>query len=280
MGSRTDSTGRLAEALEEVRSRLNRRCYVHPDPLEFLYAYEDPGDREIAGLVASSLAIGRVGQILKSVSAVLGSMGRPRRFLLSATDARIEALFRGFRHRFATGKDLSAALRAAKRAIGDFGSLKSFFLGGCPAEAPNLLPALRAFAAGLLEYSGSARNALLPDPDAGSAMKRINLYLRWMVRSDEVDPGGWDRVPRSKLIVPLDTHMHRMGRLMGFTRRSQADMRTALEITAGFALIAPDDPVKYDFPLTRLGIRGDCSALLERFSACARATCKSPRRPR
>ncbi len=95
---------------------------------------------------------------------------------------------------------------------------------------------------------------LLPSPGKGSACKRLNLFLRWMVRSDDVDPGGWSGVDAGKLIVPLDTHMHRMGLEVGLTRRKQADMQAALEVTRAFRTIAPEDPVRYDFALTRLGI--------------------------
>ena len=97
----------------------------------------------------------------------------------------------------------------------------------------------------------------MPWPSRGSACKRLNLYLRWMIRSDEVDPGGWSGVHPRKLIVPLDTHMHRIGREWGFTRRKAADMKTALEITEAFRSINELDPVKYDFALTRTGIRKD-----------------------
>ena len=98
---------------------------------------------------------------------------------------------------------------------------------------------------------------MLPCPSRGSACKRLNLYMRWMVRRDDIDLGGWDRVPASKLVVPLDTHMHRIALAFGATRRKQANLRTALELTAAFRAIAPDDPVRYDFALTRFGIRSD-----------------------
>ena len=101
------------------------------------------------------------------------------------------------------------------------------------------------------------RNSLLPLPDRGSACKRLNLFMRWMVRQDAVDPGGWSGVPLSKLIIPLDTHMHRISRAMGLTSRRQADMGTAMEVTRAFQKFAPDDPLRYDFVLTRLGIRKD-----------------------
>ena len=83
-----------------------------------------------------------------------------------------------------------------------------------------------------------------------------------MVRKDNVDPGGWKAVSKSNLIIPLDVHMYRIGRRFEFTKRNQADLRTALEITEGFRNIRPDDPVRYDFALTRLGIRGDLDITL------------------
>ena len=96
-----------------------------------------------------------------------------------------------------------------------------------------------------------------PSPERGSACKRINLFLRWMVRKDRVDPGGWDKVPRSMLIIPLDTHMYHICTGLNMTCRKSADMTTAVEITEAFRKIAPEDPVRYDFSLTRLGIRKD-----------------------
>jgi uncharacterized protein (TIGR02757 family) len=95
----------------------------------------------------------------------------------------------------------------------------------------------------------------MADPEKGSACKRIMLFLRWMIRNDEVDPGGWDKISPELLIVPLDTHMHTIGKILGFTERRNADMKTALEITRGFKKISARDPVKYDFCLTRFGIR-------------------------
>ena len=94
------------------------------------------------------------------------------------------------------------------------------------------------------------------DPEKGSALKRMNLFLRWMVRRDAVDPGVWRDVPASKLILPLDTHTFRISRLLGFTRRKSADLRAALESTAAFRRLNGDDPLKYDFSLACFGARG------------------------
>ena len=242
---------------DELHSRYNRRAYVHPDPLEFLYGYEGACDREVVGLVASSLAYGKVAQRLKSVSAVLERMPSPSAFLRSASRESLSRVFADFRHRFASGEDLSAMLYGAKCVMERHGSLHACFARNLRDDDDTVLPALSAFVDELTAAADGQARHLLPSPGRGSACKRLNLFLRWMVREDDVDPGGWRDVPASKLIVPLDTHMHRICLALGLTRRKQADMRTATEITAAFRTIVPEDPVRYDFALTRLGIRDD-----------------------
>lgn len=88
-------------------------------------------------------------------------------------------------------------------------------------------------------------------------MKRLNLFLRWMVRSDAVDPGGWSGIKPSQLLIPLDTHMHKISLLLGFTKRAQSDIKTVIEVTDALRKISPEDPIKYDFVLTRFGIRDE-----------------------
>jgi len=244
-------------ALDALYDRYNRRAYVHPDPLEFLYAYPDVRDREIVGLVASSLAYGRVAQILKSVERVLDVMGMsPSTYLKGATRHTLRSDFAGFSHRFARGEHLAELLLGTKRAIAHFGSLQACLLSAMKESDENLLPGLVCLTEELTAENGGMGH-LIPLARRGSACKRLNLYLRWMVRTDDVDIGGWSELPRAKLIIPLDTHMHRLGLRLNCTRRKQADMRTALEITDCFKAINPWDPVRYDFSLTRLGIRGD-----------------------
>jgi uncharacterized protein (TIGR02757 family) len=245
------------DRLEELYRKYNRREFVHPDPLEFLYRYADPCDREIVALVASSLAYGRVAQILKSVSRVLERMiPSPSVFLKQTSLEAIRQTFLGFKHRFTTGEELSFMLFGVKQVLERHGSLHACFLAGLNDDG-TVLPALGSFTAELAVCADASMGHLVPSPDRGSACKRLNLFLRWMVRRDQVDPGGWENVPPSKLIVPVDTHMHRICLALGLTTRKQADMRTAMQITEAFRAIAPEDPVRYDFPLTRLGIRGD-----------------------
>jgi uncharacterized protein (TIGR02757 family) len=253
------ATADLRSCLESIHRTWNRRTYVHPDPLETLYAYPDPRDQEIVGLVAAGLAYGRVAQILASVGRALAPLGpSPRAFLDAAPSRRIDRLYGGFRHRFTSGDELSALLVAVKRATARHGSLEALFRQGLGPGDVTVLPALTRFVDALRRLAPRPCPSLLSSPEDGSACKRLNLWLRWMVRRDAVDPGPWRGVDRSLLVVPLDTHLFRIGRALGLTRRRQADLAAAIEITRGFARVSKSDPVRYDFCLTRLGIRPEC----------------------
>jgi len=242
--------------LEELYARYNRREFVHPDPLEFLYRYDDPADREVAGLVAATLAVGRVASILKSVGRVLEPLGpHPAAFLRDAREDGLRRMLAGFRHRFLAGENVAAMLWGVRRIRMRYGTLGAFFRAAMQPEDETVLPAISVLVCEISSVGYCGR--LLADPRDKSACKRLNLYLRWMVRRDDVDPGGWEGVRPAQLIVPLDVHMHRIGQALGLTQRQQADCRTALEVTVAFRKISPEDPVKYDFALTRLGIRDD-----------------------
>jgi uncharacterized protein (TIGR02757 family) len=255
--------------LQEVFKRYHRSEFISPDPLEFLYRYENPLDQEIVGLLASSLAYGRVAQIVRSVDGVLEKLGKsPRAFLEGAGEAVLRDTFYGFKHRFTTDSELVDLLMGAQGAIRRYGSLQACFLAGLSQGDETTISALSAFTREINIRADEQYNSLIPQPTKKSACKRLHLYLRWMVRSDEIDPGAWTGVSPAKLIVPLDTHMHRICRLLGMTSRVQADARTAREITEGFRRISPEDPVRYDFSLTRLGIRREgveLSKILEKY---------------
>ena len=252
------NTDDLKDFLEDLYYKFNRRQYVHPDPLEFLYGYPDIKDREIVGLLASSLAYGRVAQILKSVSAVLAKMDKaPFDFILNSTGKSLEKTFSRFVHRFAKQEHLCGFLLGIKQVLVKYGSLYKCFSAGMEKTSENILPALIFFSGEIIKYAGKDPGHLMPLPSNGSASKRLNLFLRWMVRKDRVDPGGWDKIATSKLIIPLDVHMYKLSKVLKFTERKQANLKTAIEITNCFKKFAPDDPVKYDFALTRFGIRKD-----------------------
>ncbi len=245
--------GKLKDMLDNLYLRYNRREYVSSDPLVFLYDYPDVRDREIAGLVASSLAFGNVKQINKSVARVLQSMGAsPRRHLLSKGVKGLDGSLKGFKHRWIDSRQITRLLSSVITALEKFGTLEGCFNSHMRSAGGDINPALSGFVNEL--DGGFLRKGFLACPGKGSPCKRLYLYLRWMVREDEVDPGGWSSLSPAKLTVPLDTHMYRLSRKLGLTERSQRDMKTAVEITDSFREISPEDPVKYDFALTRVGI--------------------------
>jgi len=245
-----------AERLERLYARYNDRANVSPDPLQFLYDYQRTGDREVAGLIASSLAYGRVAQIIKSVSLVLDRMGpSPRDFLLDKGDSELERMLADFKHRCTDGSQLAFLLKCIRNAIINFGSLNDCFLAGYRENDENVLGSVQNFISRLTCKPVGFCNSLFPAAGGKSSLKRLNLYLRWMIRKDNVDPGGWKGIETSQLIIPLDTHMHRISLKLKLTSRKQADIKTALEVTQAFKKFYPPDPVKYDFALTRLGIK-------------------------
>jgi uncharacterized protein (TIGR02757 family) len=239
--------------LDLLYARYNKRALVSPDPLQFLYAYKNIRDREIAGLIAASFAYGNVKQIIKNVGGILEKMAPgPYKFI---TSVNFDKKFKGFKYRFTTERELVVFLKAIKKVIKKYGSLEKCFLAYYSKEHENAAPALRGFAAELRSHGDIS--TLIPDPDKKSALKRLNLFLRWMARKDEVDPGGWKGVKTAHLIVPLDTHMHKISLRLGLNDRRQADMRAAVKISGALARFCAEDPVKYDFCLTRFGIRDD-----------------------
>jgi uncharacterized protein (TIGR02757 family) len=262
---------RSRHTLDTLYDRYTRREFVHPDPVEFLYAYPDVRDREIVGLVASALAYGRVSQILASVARVVETMGpSPHAFLATASRDALRQTFDGFQHRFTTGDEIGSMLCGVQQVRAHYGSLEAAFVAGMNHSDETVVPALAAFVEKLATAGNGRPHFLLPSPQNGSACKRLNLFLRWMVRRDPVDPGGWDSIPAAMLVVPVDTHMHKIARTLGLTKRKAADLRAALEITTAFRAVAPTDPVRYDFALTRLGIRPDTD-LNDFLNRCHRA---------
>ena len=153
------------------------------------------------------------------------------------------------------------------------GSIEHFFLRGHKSTDADIIPALTVFCTSLMQIHGGQSKGLeylLVNPASGSVCKRLNLFLRWMVRSDEVDTGIWKGVDKSKLIVPVDVHMGRLTKILGLHNRKTLNLAAAREITAGFAAINPADPVKYDFALSRIGILEHCTGKLnKRCKACS-----------
>jgi len=247
----------LARILGRLYERFHHPCFIHPDPVELVWEAA-PADREVAALVASSLALGRVESILAGVRRVLARLGEPREALLRLSRRDLEGLFADFRYRFFSGEQLAGFLWGIGESLRRFGTIEACFGAGMDGAERDLRNPLAAFVERLRGFAGIDIGILLSEPAKGSACKRLHLFLRWMVRADAIDPGGW-RMGRNLLLVPVDVHMLRVSRLLGLTKRPQADIRASAEITAALAEVCPEDPVKYDFSMTRLGIHPDLS---------------------
>ena len=256
------NTMRLKDVLDKLYVKYNRRELVPPDPLQFVYRYSARGDMEIAALLAATLAYGRVEQIGKTLSNLFGRMGKsPYEFVrnFGETDRRE---LHGLKHRFTTGDDICDLLELLKYAFEQHGSIEKHFLSGYNKAEKNIIPALSNFCESLLKtyvakhrtVPGRGLKYLLAGPAAGGAAKRLNLFLRWMVRDDQVDLGLWKSIDKAKLIVPMDVHMFRVSGMLGFYHRKNISLKVAVEVTENFARIEPDDPVKYDFSLCRIGM--------------------------
>ncbi|MDO8301616.1 MAG: TIGR02757 family protein [Sedimentisphaerales bacterium] len=261
----------VKKVAEELYRKYNHRQFIPPDPLQWVYRYEHKADREIVAFLAAALAYGRVEQINNSLEKLFARMGKSPADYVYNFGARQRVGFSKFKHRFNTGDDICDLLLLLRNVLRQDGSIEHFFLRGYTPTDSDIIPALNFFCDSLTKGPVSrGLGYLLANPALGSACKRLNLFLRWMVRSDEVDTGLWKKVDASKLIVPVDVHIGRLTKILGFHNRATLTLAAAREITAGFAAINPADPVKYDFALSRIGILEHCTGTYnQRCQACS-----------
>jgi uncharacterized protein (TIGR02757 family) len=255
----------LRRRLEGLYRRYGWRA-LDPDPLQLVRA-QDPEDREVAGLLASALAYGTVGQIKRSIGTVLAALGPSPALAVRRLDPRALAhRLARFRHRFNDGRDVACLLFFARQMLKAGGSVESFFARGDADRAEDVGAALHSFStrALALDHGGLYGRGRLPadagvrfffpTPRDGSACKRLNLYLRWMARRGGVDLGLWRSPAPSRLVIPLDAHICAIARRVRLTRYRSPGWPMAADITRRLRRLDPEDPVKYDFALHRLGL--------------------------
>lgn len=253
--------------------------YLHTDPIGEVRRFPDPEDQEVAAFLAAGLAFGRVDTILAHLRDLWVRLDHAPARTVDHWQTRDSRRLRGFTHRWVTGQDLSLVLAALRRGRRRAGSLRNLFLEGYDPEATDLRSSLTRFVDALRSEIrvGRSRSPVpevqLPrgvrtffaDPARGGACKRLNLFLRWMVRGDDgIDLGLLPSVRTDQLVVPLDTHVSRISRYLGLTARRTVDWKMALEVTEGLKQIDAGDPVRYDFALSRLGILDSCPRKLDR----------------
>jgi uncharacterized protein (TIGR02757 family) len=238
--------------------------FVDPDPLEFVRRQTTDADREAVGLIASSLAYGNVKQIKRSIARVVDALGdRPARTIDGLDPAEARRLLGRFKHRFNDARDVACLLFFIRQMRAEAGSVEGFYLRGAPDGPEEALASFseRALAldhGGLYGRRRLPRRAgvrfFFPSPRSGSACKRLNLYLRWMVRREGVDLGVWKSVDPATLVIPLDAHIYTIARRVGLTRYRSPGWPMAVDITRRLRRLDPRDPVKYDFAFHRMGL--------------------------
>ena len=281
----SDCRRALVNALERCARDAPRFLYRDGDPVRCARRYPAPEDREAAALLAALLAFGRVRAFLPSVEALLSRMGSsPREYIEGFRPGRDRAFLDRFRLRVWTGEDIRRLLLALRRVLEEWGGLEEAFLSPANPEAPpagaassgaagdrhdlhrSRIARLAALLAGADGEAGRrdevrprSYRALVVDPAGGSACKRWNLFLRWVARPDDgVDLGLWKRVSPGDLVIPLNVHVGRISLQIGLRTRLTLDWRAAVEVTRGLLRIDPRDPLRFDLPLSHLGISRGC----------------------
>jgi len=266
----TRISSKRAHHLRERFLLLQSEASTGPDPIDFVHRYDSAPDQEVAALFASGLAFGRVASfwpVLEAIFTQADQRGGPAAWAdtFDAHDAdRINPLF----YRWVRGPDLAHFARTIGHIRREYGSVGALFSHHFKSSDPNLGTALGAvidtFRSASLNSPSQAFEELprgyryfLPHPQTGSACKRWCMLLRWMVRTQSPDLGLWS-LPQDKLIIPLDTHIHRIAGFVGLTRRTDGSWKTAIEITQNLKRLDPKDPIRFDFILAHLGISGHC----------------------
>jgi uncharacterized protein (TIGR02757 family) len=258
----------LLTSLAALYADFNREDSAS-DPVHKVRPFPDPADREVAGFCAAALAFGRVASVLNSIETLFRILGpRPAAYVRTFDPAAAHPELRAMVHRWTRGVDLAALLWILRQMLERSGSIEAFFLEGDDGRTPDLSNTLDSFSRRALAldirraYGRVPRRPgvcyFFPRPSAGSACKRLNLFLRWMVRRDEVDLGVWTRVSTSRLIVPLDTHVIRLGRCLRLTRYVSPGWKMAADITASLRRLDPIDPVRFDFAICHVGMMSAC----------------------
>ena len=258
----------LAASLDALYRDYNREDSAS-DPVHLVRPFAGAADREVAAFCAAALAFGRVASVLNSIRTLFDVIGpRPAAFVRRFEPETAPPALRDMVHRWIRGVDLVALLWILRQMLDRAGSIERYFTAGYSDEADDVGAALDSFSRRALAldlrraYTRVPKRAgvcyFFPRPSAGSACKRLNLFLRWMVRRDEIDLGVWTSVPPSKLVVPLDTHVIRLGRCLRLTRYASPGWKMAADITASLRRLNPDDPVRFDFSLCHVGMMNAC----------------------
>ncbi len=235
---------------------------IYPDPLIFPHRYKNEEDIEISAFISSIFAYGNVTQILNSLERIHTLFGNsPSDFIKEFNFKDHKAFFQEFKHRFYTGEDVNQLFLILQYVIKEYESLKHLFLLYHFDHEKSIKNSLSSFSNNLVDISNrigketAGLKFMFPDPLKGSACKRMNLFLRWVVRNDELDFGIWKAIRTDELVIPVDTHIAKISIELGLTKRKNVSWQMAEEITENLKKFDPIDPIKYDFAICHIGMR-------------------------
>jgi len=239
------------QKLDSLVKKFETPEFIKDDPVQFPHRYTLKKDIEVSGFVSAAFAYGNRKKIIENLNCIHKTMNSaPYEFVINFDIDRDVELFRGFCYRFNKEEDILFLFNSLKNVLKQYNTLEDAFLAGYLDTDPNIKNALINF----VKRFGESR--LIPNPQKGSACKRLNLFLKWMVREGPVDLGVWKNLPKSKLVIPLDVHVLRVSGKWGLTGRKSSDWTTAEEITGNLKQFDTDDPVKYDFAIFGSGVSG------------------------
>jgi uncharacterized protein (TIGR02757 family) len=243
--------------LDEKVDTYNQRAFIEDDPISVPHNFSLKEDIEISAFIVAAIAWGKRSIILKSGNNLLEVMGnQPYQFVLDASDSELEEL--RFVHRTFNSDDLKFFVLSLRNIYVNHGGLQQAFIDG-----KSIREKICNFRERFLLYPHEKRSEKhISNPGANSACKRINMFLRWMVRKDKrgVDFGIWDQLTPSELCVPLDVHVGRVARELGLLERKMDDWKALDELMLVLRKFDPDDPAKYDFALFGIGMNNDLKA--------------------
>lgn len=221
------------------------------DPVWILHGLNE-ADAEIFGFILSCYTYGNITQINRFAGNILKVTGKNvYEFTANFSKHKAKKYFDGFNYRFNTDYDLIYLFENIKNVINTYGNLKNLFLSGLKSDDVNIINALHNFVSLINSNTAHSRtySYLIPSPENNSTCKRLNLFLRWMVRKDNIDLGIWSEAGKEKLIMPVDVHIYRVSRELNLVNRKSCDLKYALELTEALKSFDSADPVKYDFAL-------------------------------
>ena len=243
----------LKQFLDEKVELYNHPNFIESDPIQIPHQYLIKEDIEIAGFLAATISWGNRKMIINNAKRMMDAMGNsPYDFVMSHSDVQLEAL-ENFVHRTFNGKDFIVFIKGLQHIYQNHNGLEAVF----SRENPTMQHTISEFKKLFFEIPhGTRTEKHISDPLNGSAAKRINMYLRWMVRNDNkgVDFGIWKSIAPNQLSCPLDVHSGNVARKLKLLTRKQNDAKALAELDENLRNLDPNDPIKYDFALFGLGV--------------------------